>query len=281
MSTPTRHAPAPSAATTAYLDRIGVDARPAGLDGLRRLVRAHVATIPFENLDPFTGREPPTDGAGVAAKLVGRRRGGWCFEHNRLLHDVLHDLGYRVTPLVARVRLGLGDDDPATARTQRLTLVETDEGTVTADVGFGSTVPVTPLRLVTGTVQPTAHGSYRYRRGEHGTWVLQRRGSGDWVTQYAFDLVPAPDIDYATGSWYLTHHPDSGFRTGLTAACSADDLRTTLDGNRLTLRHDDGRTERRQLGSPSAVRDALEDVFGIDTAPLTGLTERIRAAHFS
>lgn len=271
---------APPAVAT-YLDRIGVVPGPPDVSLLARIVRAHVATIPFENLDPFTHVEPPVDGAGVAGKLVHGHRGGWCFEHNLLLHDMLRDLGYRVTPLVGRVRLGLDEDAPATSRTHRLTLVETDEGTVTADVGFGGTVPVAPLRLVAGTVQPTAHGSYRYRRGPHGTWVLDRRGSGDWLTQYTFDLVPAPDIDFVMGSWYLTRHPGSGFRAAVGAAYSADDHRATLDGNRLTLRYADGRTDQHELESASAVRGALEDVFGIDTAGVAGLEGRIREQHFS
>lgn len=279
-----RSAPAPTAATAAYLDRIGVTVGPGeagGLDLLRRIVRAHVATIPFENLDPFTGTEPPTTGEGVAAKLVAGGRGGWCFEHNRLLYDVLADLGHRVTPLVGRVRLGLDDDAPATTRTHRLTLLRTVEGSVTADVGFGGTVPTEPLRLVTGTVQPTPHGDYRYRRDGDGTWLLQRRGAGDWTTQYTFDLTATPDVDYAMGSWYLTHHPDSGFRNGVVAARSADDHRVTLDGTRLTVRHVDGRTDRDELDSPSAVRRALEDRFGIDTAGVPGLERRIREVHFA
>lgn len=267
-----------TATVAAYLDRIGVAPAPPDLALLQRIVPAHIATIPFENLDPFTGTEPPVDGAGVAAKLVHGRRGGWCFEHNLLLHDVLRDLGYRVTPLVGRVRLDLDDTAPAT-RTHRLTLVEFEDGPWTADVGFGGTVPVAPLRLVPDLEQPTAHGTYRYRRGDAGTWWLQRRGSGDRVSQYVFDTVPAPDADFRMGSWYLTHHPESGFRTGLTAAYSAGDHRATLDGTRYTVRYAGGHTERQYLGSASAVRDVLEGVFGIDTSGIAGLEDRIREAH--
>ena len=264
----------------AYLDRIGVAPGPPDAALLARIVRAHIATIPFENLDPFTHTEPPVDGAGVAAKLVYGRRGGWCFEHNLLLHDVLKGLGYRVTPLLGRVRLGLDDEAPATMRTHRLTLVETGEGAVLADVGFGGTVPPAPMRLAEGVVQATAHADYRFARDGAGAWVLQRRGSAGWLAQYVVDLAPAPDADYAMGSWYLVHHPGSGFRNGLTAAYTADDHRATLAGNRYAVRRPDGRTERRELGSPAQVRGVLEDAFGIDTGAITGLEDRIRAAHF-
>ncbi|OSY39074.1 MULTISPECIES: arylamine N-acetyltransferase family protein [Pseudonocardia] len=276
----------------AYLDRIGVAPGPPDTALLRRIVRAHVATIPFENLDPFTGTEPPVDRADIVGKLVHGRRGGWCFENNRLLHDMLGDLGYRVTPLVGRVRLGVADGDPPTMRTHRLTLVEAGdpaEGTATTaptagffvvDVGFGGTVPSEPLRLVSGTVQPTAHAEHRYRSDGAGGWAQQRRGGGDWLTQYTFDLTPVPDIDYAMGSWYLTHHPASHFRNGLIAAYSGPDRRATLAGNRYTLRHTDGRTEERELSTPARVIRALEDEFGIDTSGVSGLEQRIRTVHF-
>lgn len=263
-----------------YLDRIGAAAAPAGTDLLARIVRGHNANIPFENLDPFTGTEPPVDGADVAAKLVHGRRGGWCFEHNRLLHDVLDELGYRVTALVGRVRLGLDAGAPATSRTHRLTLVETDEGVFTADVGFGATTPTEPLRLETGTVQRTAQAEYRYRRGPGATWVLERRGRGDWADQYAFDLTPTPGIDYAMGSWYLTHHPDSGFRRGLSVALSGPERRSTLSGNRLTVRGPGTAAEEHRLGSPAEVVQALADVFGIDASGVVGLEDRIRRVHF-
>ncbi|SFN62759.1 arylamine N-acetyltransferase/N-hydroxyarylamine O-acetyltransferase [Pseudonocardia ammonioxydans] len=264
-----------------YLDRIGAADAQVGPDLLARIVRGHNATIPFENLDPFTGTEPPVDGGAVAAKLVHGRRGGWCFEHNRLLHDVLDELGYRVTPLVGRVRLGLDASAAATSRTHRLTLVETDEGVFTADVGFGATTPTEPLRLEAGTVQRTAQAEYRYRRGPGDTWVLERRGSGDWADQYVFDLTPTPAIDYAMGSWYLTHHPDSGFRRGLAVALSGPDRRSTLSGNRLTVRGPGTVAEEHELGSPAEVLQALDEVFGIDTAGVAGLAERVRRVHFT
>ncbi|MEJ8281581.1 arylamine N-acetyltransferase family protein [Pseudonocardia spirodelae] len=269
-------------AVAAHLDRIGVAAGPPDVAQLDRIVRAHTATVAFENLDPFTGTDPPVDPAGVTAKLVHGRRGGWCFEHNLLLHDTLRDLGHAVTPLVARVRLGLERSAPATSRTHRLTLVTTSQGRFTVDGGFGATVPTAALRLVTGLEQPTGQAVYRYDRDAQGTWVLQRRGSsGGWTDQYAFDLLPAPDVDFRTGSWHLTHHPESGFRTGLTAALVTPRRRTTLDGTRLTVRPADGPARRRELDSPAQVRAALEDELGIDTGGVAGLERRLRAVYFS
>jgi arylamine N-acetyltransferase len=71
----------------AYLERIGYrgPAEPT-VETLRALVAAHNGSIPFENLDPLMGI--PVADLSVAAltdKLVHRRRGGYCYEHNGLM----------------------------------------------------------------------------------------------------------------------------------------------------------------------------------------------------
>src|SRR5687768_9622587 len=93
----------------AYLARVSVArsvvAAPT-LDALAAIVWGHVTAIPFENLDILLGRPVRIDLPSVEAKLVGARRGGYCFEQNTLLAAVLRALGYRVTTLSARVRMG-------------------------------------------------------------------------------------------------------------------------------------------------------------------------------
>ncbi len=65
------------------------------LDVLTALVAAHNRSIPFENLDPVMG--VPVVDLGPDAlfgKLVGRRRGGYCYEQNGLMAYVLSQLGF-------------------------------------------------------------------------------------------------------------------------------------------------------------------------------------------
>ena len=79
-----------------YFDRISYrgPAEP-NLDVLRDLVTAHTQNIPFENLDPLLG-VPVNDLSPEALtdKLVYRRRGGYCYEHNGLMGYVLAELGF-------------------------------------------------------------------------------------------------------------------------------------------------------------------------------------------
>ena len=69
-----------------YLSRIGYAGdRTPTLQALQAIVFRHPASIPFENLAALLRRPIELDPASLQAKLVRRRRGGWCFEHNLLL----------------------------------------------------------------------------------------------------------------------------------------------------------------------------------------------------
>src|SRR5262249_28933984 len=79
-------------------------ARQASLESLRALQAAHTLAIPFENIDVIRGLEVRLDLPSIEQKLVREQRGGYCFEQNALFAAVLEQLGFRVTPLAARVR---------------------------------------------------------------------------------------------------------------------------------------------------------------------------------
>ena len=111
---------------TAYFERIGYrgNADPT-LDVLQDLVTAHTRTIPFENLDPLLGR--PIDDLSpeaLADKLVRRRRGGLCYEHNGLFGYVLAELGFGVRRCAGRVVWTLAPDAPIPAQTHTALVLE-------------------------------------------------------------------------------------------------------------------------------------------------------------
>ena len=71
---------------------------------LVELHRLHPAAIAFENFDVRLGLEVRLDAGSIDAKLIGARRGGYCFEQNVLFLRVLRTLGFRAEPLIARSR---------------------------------------------------------------------------------------------------------------------------------------------------------------------------------
>ena len=98
----------------AYFSRIEyTGTRVPTLATLTEIHRHHARAIPFENLDVLLGRGIRIDPTSVEKKLIHDRRGGYCFEQNGLLRDVLTTLGFRVTPEITlraghRARQGFG-----------------------------------------------------------------------------------------------------------------------------------------------------------------------------
>lgn len=263
-----------------YLTRIGLDGRPRpDLGTLHAIVAAHNRSIPFENLDPLLGI-PVADLSAEAlfAKLVDRRRGGYCYEHNGLLGYVLEELGFEVERLSGRVVWMRADDAPLPAQTHNVLSVAVPgaDGRYLVDVGFGGQTLTSPIRLEAGPVQQTRHEPYRLtRHGDHHTLAAQIRG--EWQPLYTFTTEPRPRIDLEVGSWYVSTHPRSHFVTGLTVAVVTDDARYNLRGRNLAV-HRAGATERIRFDSAAQVLDAIVDRFGIDLGDLAGRDVRARVA---
>lgn len=253
----------------AYLRRLGYSGPTAPtLETLRALVTAHNGAIPFENLDPVMGI--PVADLGENAlfdKLVHRRRGGYCYEHNGVMGYVLAELGFGVQRLGGRVvwMNTSGELPPQTHEALSVT-VPGDDGSWLVDVGFGGQTLSSPIRLEVGTVQPTRHEPYRIR-SDGDVYLLEAEVRGEWQTLYMFTTRPRPRIDREVGSWYVSTHPKSVFVVGLSVALVTDDARWNLRGRNLAI-HSAGNTERIRFATAADVLTALTERFGIDVADL-------------
>jgi arylamine N-acetyltransferase len=253
----------------AYFDRIGYrgPAEPT-VDTARALVAAHNRSIPFENLDPLLGI-PVADlsAAALTDKLVHRRRGGYCYEHNGLMGYVLDALGFGVERLAGRV-VWMNPDGPLPAQTHQVLRVTVPgvDGPLLVDVGFGGQTLTSPIRLAAGPVQETRHEPYRIQERGDGL-QLEAEILGAWQPLYMFTTRPQPRIDLEVGSWYVSTHPNSFFVTGLTVALVTDDARYNMRGRHLAI-HRGGNTEQIRFDTAADVLDALTDRFGIDLADL-------------
>ena len=253
----------------AYFSRIGYAARAdATLDTLRDVVAAHNRSIPFENLDPLMG--VPVGDLSVEAltdKLVHRRRGGYCYEHNGLLGYVLDDLGFDVQRLAGRV-VWMRQNDALPAQTHQVlsVLLPDGDGPYLVDVGFGGQTLTSPIRLLAGPVQQTRHEPYRLVEHAEG-FELQAEIRGGWQPLYLLSPRPQPRIDLEVGSWYVSTHPTSGFVVGLSVALVTDDERWNLRGRNLAVHRAAG-TEKTTFDTAAQVLEVLADRFGIDLSDL-------------
>ncbi len=251
----------PSFDLDAYLERIGIRTPVApGLQTLRAIITAHVAAIPFENIDPFLGVSPALDVASVQRKLVHDGRGGYCFEQNLLLSAALRAIGFEATNLAARVLWGQ-PEDAITARSHMLLRIDLEDRVWLADVGFGGTTPTGPLELVPDVEQATPHEAFRLHCHDDDDWRMQVRLDGQWKTLYRFDLQPQYPVDYRASNYYLSISPDSHFVVNLVAARAAPGCRLVLRNREFAVHVTHGKTERRTLRTASEIRAVLQDEF--------------------
>jgi arylamine N-acetyltransferase len=98
---------------SAYLNRIAYRG-PTGPNSrtLRALHRAHLETVPFENLDITRLRLIVLDEDRILRKVVEERRGGFCYEPNAALATLLRALGFQVALLSGRVARADGSYSP-------------------------------------------------------------------------------------------------------------------------------------------------------------------------
>lgn len=264
----------------AYFARIGyAGAAAPTLATLQELVRLHSQTIPFENLSTALGQVPALDLAALERKLVQQGRGGYCFEQNRLLQQVLAALGFATTDLLARVMWNMAPD-ALNPRSHMVLRVEVADVSYLVDVGFGALTPTAPLRLERDTPQTTPLETMRLVAGQWAELRLEGLIGQDWRPVYEFDLTPQYPIDYVVANWYVATNPTSHFVTSLLAARPAEGRRYGLRNRQRTIRWPDGRTEQRTLSSIEQLARSLEDDFLIrlpDDPALEPLLERIIA----
>lgn len=243
----------------AYLRRVGYSGGRAPTHAtLEALHLAHLWHIPFENLDIQLGRPVAVDLASVQAKLVGGRRGGYCFEQNTLLVAALEALGFRVTRLMARVR------PPGATyvlpRTHLVLKVEAGGGPWLADVGFGSGGFLRPIPLVAGV--PSEQFFWTFRLAEDGgLWVLQTAAGGAWQDLYAFTLEPHYPVDVELANHYTSTHPASRFLQVVTAQRSTPEARYALRDREFIVER--GPDVRKRTLDDEELLSVLAETFGL------------------
>jgi N-hydroxyarylamine O-acetyltransferase len=249
-----------------YFERIGWSGpRAATIEVLEGLCLRHTASVPFENLDILLGRPVRLDLPSLSDKIVTRRRGGYCFEQNSVMQSVLTQLGFRVTPLGGRVRLGVAPD-VSTARTHMILRVDLDDGPRVVDVGFGFT-PTAPLRLQPGLEQTLHLSTYRFTR-EGALWTLEiDHGGGParaFMPAYVFTEEPWLPIDYEVANHYTSTHPGSFFTQGplVMRHDPGGGARYVLRGREWSVRRG-ADVETHSIGSPDAALQVLAERFGL------------------
>ena len=246
----------------------------ADLATLGAIHRAHQYAIPFENIDVQLRRPVVIDREANYDKIVGRRRGGWCYEMNGLMGWALEQIGFDVMRVGAGVmRVQAGDAQLG----NHLCLLVRLEQPYLVDVGFGgSLAEPLPLKASEREDRP-----YRLGLSELGDsyWRFAEIAHGDG-DPFSFDFraAPADEALLARKCQFLQTDPASPFIQNLVAQRRTADTHVSLRGRVLATTHT-ARVDKKLLNSADELVATLLDKFDLDTPEAASLWPSICARH--
>ncbi len=252
-----------------YLDRIEyVYNSECSAECLKALHVAHLNHVPYETIDLRLGVPVSMAIEAIYEKVVCRRRGGYCYELNRLFAWLLRKLGYKLHYLSASLWHGEKGFGP---EFEHLVLLVEDDPPWLADVGHGDVFDW-PMRLVEGCVQSEPVGDFCFRVTGDSWHLVRRSDDRGWVPQYRFTLRPCTFSQFASRVAWTQSSSQSAYRNRTVVYRSNRDGRLLLNTDRLTCQKGSNCTHR-QVGA-SEYLSLLRSVFGIelpDSTPLEAL----------
>ncbi len=252
----------------AYLERLGL---PASMEptteNLAKLTRAHLEKIPFENLAVhYEHKEPSLAPEDLFEKIIVNKRGGWCFELNKLFFLLLEALGYDCTMVPARIVLNREDVRPIS---HRATVVRAEGKKWFIDVGYGGQGPKGIVDLSTSEVQHIFGEDFYVTDSDplyDGEIVIGRIDSGIRRRVVTHREIPWRDVDFAPLNSYYASYPNSPFYVKpILYRCTPEGW-VSLVGNTLT-ECAQGTRQIVELQTKQQVRDVIQQRFALFVDP--------------
>lgn len=241
-----------------YLDRIGYSETPAvDAETLFALQKAHLLTVPFENLDIHRGITIKMDRKIFFHKLIQDRRGGFCYELNIGFVDLLRMIGFHAIKISARVANKVGGFGPEFDHLAVLVYLKGKDYLI--DVGFGDFSRV-PLSLEVGEVQHDGFHNYRVDQYSEEFLVVVREEAGQWVPQYLFKPMPRPIEDFKDMCKYNQTSPESHFTQKRLVSLATETGRITLNDRQLKITTGD-KVEVEQFETEARFEELLGKYF--------------------
>lgn len=245
-----------------YLSRIGTQQPTERTpQSLSRLVRAHLEAVPFEVLELTEAKaQPSLEPEDLYDKIVNQRRGGYCFELNKIFYLLLKALGFDC--YCVGVRCIMGRPEPV-AISHRGILVDFPEGKWYCDVGFGGNGPKDVLNLGEPGVQTLYYEKFQVQREDGGQYVIVYFGADNQpVRMLKFRDEPYLDVDFNMLNGYYSVHPKSPFRAKkILYRCNPHGWISLVGSTYGCFCR--GKYETKALPDEKAVRAVVENEFGL------------------
>ncbi|MEN5308386.1 arylamine N-acetyltransferase [Chryseobacterium cucumeris] len=257
-----------------YFERIHFFGTPElSMETLKRIHQLHPKYIPFENIDSYTGKVPSLNVDDVFRKLVIESRGGYCYEQNLLLSEVLKTLGFNVKLQLGRVVWGRQEDSIA-AQTHLLLIVDFDGDQYVVDCGFGTATLTAPVLLNEEEQQQIPNGMFKVSHKEetYTLWMWKEQ----WLPVYRFTPEHVEPVDLDISNWYLSTHPDSHFKNRLILSKVDENARYTYTDHVLNIRTRDGEKESITIENDIQLYEILINTFGLKENAIEALKSKVR-----
>jgi N-hydroxyarylamine O-acetyltransferase len=180
----------------------------ADVEFIRDLQSKHVARYSFNSLAVVLGQDISLEIEAIFSKIVEKQRGGYCFEHNKLVLSVLEELGFDVRLLMAKV---IYNRDVDVARTHRITLLNLEGDDYIVDAGFGHFGARFPVKLELGLEQDQGDAVYRIVQNENQDYCYQVFKDEAFFTLYTFNLHHYSEAECLPAHFYSHKSSDAAF----------------------------------------------------------------------
>lgn len=248
----------------AYLARINYTGpRAPTYETLAGILRAHIASIPFESFDVLLGRPIRLDPEGLQTKIVAGRRGGYCFEHASLMHTALESVGF--APVRHCSRVVLFEPRHESVRQHMFLTVTVGGVTYVIDLGFGPFACPVPIPI-DGTPNPASASGHRLVH-EGNDWVLYITRDGEQVQGWISTLEEDYPVDFEMMNYYISTHPSSFFTHNILASTVTQDGRVSIMNQGVHI-ISNGVVKAAHLTDRKALRSLVAQHFGFDLPEL-------------
>ena len=223
----------------------------------------HLRNVPFENLESYEeGKVPSLESSDIYEKIVLRKRGGYCFELNKLFYELLKACEFQVIPVGVRI---LWKKEKLPPVLHRATLVTLENNIYYCDVGYGGPGPKYPVKLENG-IHEEKSGGFRVAmnpKGTNGEILIERRKGNEYLPLLRFAMSPTLEEDFELMNFYCAKSPNVMFTQKRVLSRSTLEGSIALTGNVLSIQHADGSLDCQETGSDKTIREWIRSYFEI------------------
>lgn len=240
-----------------YLNVLNINYEIKNLEDITKLIKAHLRCFPFSSVKVLLKEEISLDLKDIYENIVLKQRGGYCFEHNKLMFEVLKELGFNVTYYLARV---INNTKNLPPQTHRFTLLEYEEEKYLIDVGIGFRSPSVPIKFAK---QPTiSHLGVEYKiiELEDKTFSMQLFEKGKTFNATKFDLNRCYETDFEMAHFYSYKNPNAVFVNNLVLSLIKDEVVYSLVNNKYLKIYED-KTQELEIKTIEQFEEILKNDF--------------------